>query len=92
MGRHGIACGCKAADERLGLVHGLRVARLFDHDDLYTNSPIRKLVGTGLGLGMARQIVQIHGGRLALVRTPALGSEYRFTLPLHWRDRVAAAS
>ncbi len=66
--------------------------RLFDQNDVYANSPMRKLVGTGLGLGIARQIVQMHGGRLSLVRTPAFGSEYRFTLPLQWRDRVAAAS
>lgn len=49
---------------------------------------MRKLVGTGLGLGMARQVVQMHGGRLWVVRTPQAGSEYHFTLPVHWRDRV----
>jgi len=63
--------------------------RLFDQDDVYANSPIRKLVGTGLGLGIARQIVQMHGGRLSVVRTQGAGSEYRFTLPLLLRDRVA---
>jgi PAS domain S-box-containing protein len=66
--------------------------RLFDQDDLYANSPIRKLVGTGLGLGIARQVVQLHGGRLWVVRTPDKGSEYRFTLPVSWRERVAASS
>jgi signal transduction histidine kinase len=65
--------------------------RLFDADDLYANSPMRKLVGTGLGLGMARQVVQMHGGRLWVVRTASAGSEYHFTLPVNWRDRVAAA-
>lgn len=65
--------------------------RLFDQDDLYANSPMRKLVGTGLGLGIARQVVQLHGGRLWVVRTPE-GSEYHFTLPVHLRDRVPAAS
>jgi two-component system, sensor histidine kinase and response regulator len=64
--------------------------RLFDQDDLYANSPMRKLVGTGLGLGMARQVVQMHGGRLWVVRTPQAGSEYHFTLPVHWRDRIGA--
>jgi PAS domain S-box-containing protein len=64
--------------------------RLFDQDDLYANSPIRKLVGTGLGLGIARQVVQLHGGRMWVVRTPEGGSEYHFTLPVTWRDRIAA--
>jgi PAS domain S-box-containing protein len=63
--------------------------RLFDEHDLYANSPIRKLVGTGLGLGMARQVVQMHGGRLWVVRAPAAGSEYHFTLPVHWRAPAA---
>jgi PAS domain S-box-containing protein len=63
--------------------------RLFDLDDLYAGSPMRKLVGTGLGLGMARQVVQMHGGRLWVVRTPDAGSEYLFTLPVNWRDRIA---
>jgi PAS domain S-box-containing protein len=66
--------------------------RLFDQNDLYANSPIRKLVGTGLGLGMARQVVQMHGGRLWVVRTAESGSEYHFTIPVHWRDRVGSAS
>ena len=65
--------------------------RLFDRDDLYADSPMRKLVGTGLGLGMARQVVQMHGGRLWVVRTPEAGSEYLFTLPVNWRDRIAPA-
>jgi len=52
---------------------------------------VRKLVGTGLGLGIARQVVQMHGGRLWVVRTPEGDSEYHFTLPVQWRDRSVAA-
>jgi len=63
---------------------------LFDQRDVYANSPMRRLVGTGLGLGIARQVVQLHGGRLWVVRTPEEGSEYHFTLPVTWRNRVAA--
>src|SRR4029077_11010895 len=53
---------------------------LFAVDDVYANSPMRKLVGTGLGLGIARQVIQMHGGRLWVVRTEQAGSEYHFTL------------
>jgi signal transduction histidine kinase len=45
----------------------------------------------GLELGIARQVIQMHGGRLWVVRTQRAGSEYHFTLPVNWRDRVAAA-
>jgi signal transduction histidine kinase len=87
-GAAGVSVGVK--DQGVG-VRAEFDDRLFDQDDLYANSPMRKLVGTGLGLGIARQVVQMHGGRLWVVRTPEAGSEYHFTLPVHWRDRVAAA-
>ncbi len=56
--------------------------RLFDRDDVYANNPIRKVVGTGLGLGMAREIVQLHGGRLWVDRVEGIGSEFHFTVPI----------
>jgi PAS domain S-box-containing protein len=87
VGSAGVRVGVK--DQGVG-VRAEFDDRLFDQDDLYANSPMRKLVGTGLGLGMARQVVQMHGGRLWVVRTPEAGSEYHFTLPVHWRDRVGA--
>ena len=89
VGAAGVRVGVK--DQGVG-VRGDFDDRLFDQDDLYANSPMRKLVGTGLGLGMARQVVQMHGGRLWVVRTPQAGSEYHFTLPVHWRERIGAVS
>jgi PAS domain S-box-containing protein len=77
-------------DQGVG-VRGELDDRLLDEHDLYANSPIRRLVGTGLGVGMARQVVQMHGGRLWVVRTPESGSEYRFTLPVQRRDSAEAA-
>ena len=87
-GASGVSVGVK--DQGVG-VRAEFDDRLFDQDDLYADSPMRQLVGTGLGLGIARQVVQMHGGRLWVERTPEAGSEYHFTLPVHWRDRVAAS-
>jgi Luciferase-like monooxygenase/Histidine kinase-, DNA gyrase B-, and HSP90-like ATPase len=56
--------------------------RLFGDGDLYTNNPIRKVVGTGLGLGIARQIVEMHGGQIAVDHLEGVGSISRFTLPV----------
>jgi PAS domain S-box-containing protein len=61
--------------------------RLFGADDVYANNPIRKVVGTGLAMGIARQIVEMHGGRLWL---NGGGSEFHFNVPVLWRDRQAA--
>jgi signal transduction histidine kinase len=56
--------------------------RLFGEGDLYTDNPIRKVVGTGLGLGIARQIVEMHGGQIGVDHLEGIGSISRFTLPI----------
>ena len=38
--------------------------------------------GAGLGLFIARQVVQAHGGSIGLASSPGQGSRFWFTLPL----------
>jgi len=37
--------------------------------------------GSGLGLTIARQLVQMHGGTIRVESTPDAGSKFHFTLP-----------
>jgi len=51
--------------------------RIFD--PFFTTKPVGE--GTGLGLSLARSIVQAHGGQLKVVSPPGSGAVFRFTLP-----------
>lgn len=65
--------------------HGLGIApefvqRLFSRYERYEKAG-NKILGTGLGLAIARQIVEMHGGKIWVVSEQGKGSDFRFTLP-----------
>ena len=51
-------------------------------DKFYRGSNAEGLPGSGLGLYMARSIVEVHGGVLNLVDPPGGGAEFRIWLPV----------
>lgn len=46
--------------------------------------------GTGLGLTIAKEIVNLHGGRIGIISEPKKGSTFWFTLPIYGNKRKKA--
>jgi signal transduction histidine kinase len=55
--------------------------RIFDKFYRVTDEGGERPKGTGLGLHIAKQIVELHGGRIWAESTPRQGSTFWFTLP-----------
>ena len=55
--------------------------RLFSRYERYEKTS-GKIIGTGLGLAIARQIVEMHHGRIWVDTTVGTGSDFRFSLPM----------
>jgi signal transduction histidine kinase len=62
-------------------------ARIFKEFEQVGTSHLQE--GTGLGLALSRQFVELHGGRLWVASEPGHGSTFTFTLP---RTQPARAS
>jgi signal transduction histidine kinase len=56
------------------------VDRLFGRFERYEKSP-SKVIGTGLGLAIARQIIEMHNGKIWVESAEGGGSAFHFTIP-----------
>ena len=64
--------------------------KLFQPFSQVDDLPTRKTGGTGLGLSICRSMVEMHGGRIGLLRSElGQGSTFYFTLPTNLPDRTA---
>ena len=54
--------------------------------------PIANFGGLGLGLYVARQIVEAHGGEIAVESVPGAGATFTVELPREPRDGRAPAA
>lgn len=56
--------------------------QLFARYQWSADNPTTKVMGTGLGLPIARQIVEMHGGRIWFESSSGVGSSFHFSLPV----------
>jgi PAS domain S-box-containing protein len=68
------------------------IARLFDAFTQADTTTSRQFGGTGLGLTISRQLVELMGGRLEVESWTGHGSRFHFTIPLATRPAPAHRS
>jgi GAF domain-containing protein/anti-sigma regulatory factor (Ser/Thr protein kinase) len=65
--------------------------RVFEQFHQVDNSTTKAKGGTGLGLAIAKQIVEMHGGRIWVESTLGKGATFQMELPIHAEIRKGAA-
>jgi len=64
-------------------------ARIFEQFHQVDSSNTKAKGGTGLGLAIAKQIVEMHGGRIWVESTLGKGATFQMELPIHAENRKA---
>lgn len=59
-----------------------KLSELFERFSQIDGSTSREFAGTGLGLALARELVELHGGAIHVDSQPGRGSCFWFTLPI----------
>jgi signal transduction histidine kinase len=67
-------------------------SRIFEQFHQVDNSNTKAKGGTGLGLAIAKQIVEMHGGRIWVESSPGHGAKFQLELPVRAGTPGAAAS
>ncbi|MCG8363443.1 MAG: response regulator, partial [Pseudanabaenales cyanobacterium] len=69
------------SDTGIGIPSG-KLDRIFESFEQTDGSTARIYGGTGLGLAVTKQLVELHGGKLAVNSNIGVGSQFSFTLPI----------
>jgi DNA-binding response OmpR family regulator len=80
------------ADTGIGIAPE-QLPHIFDRFYQGDNSTTRAYEGSGIGLALAKELTELHGGEITVESTPGEGTVFKviLTLPLAQEDRQAAA-
>jgi signal transduction histidine kinase/ActR/RegA family two-component response regulator len=63
---------------------------IFDRFGKINDEQRREIEGTGLGLGISKQLSQMHGGDLVVASKEGKGSKFTFTLPIATSEQLSS--
>jgi signal transduction histidine kinase len=75
-------------DDGIGIPAG-ELSHVFERFRQVDGSPTRQHAGMGIGLALARSLVELHGGAIWADSVVGRGSRFTFTLPIRVADRRA---
>jgi signal transduction histidine kinase len=88
--RDGDAAKVEVSDSGIGIAEH-ELPRIFDRFRQAANSAARQYQGLGLGLALAKELIEEHGGRLTATSQLGSGSSFLLELPLALAEDVSAS-
>jgi signal transduction histidine kinase/CheY-like chemotaxis protein/AraC-like DNA-binding protein len=93
LGQDGTAASIVVRDSGVGIAEA-DLPHIFDRFYQADSANTRRYEGTGIGLALVKELVELHGGEIGVTSTPGQGTTFTVRLPLNvaGSDEVAVAT